>query len=239
MTVAHTQSNQELEDEGEDELTVAALRYTGPQSVYNANALRSQGYFPSMGILQGGPDGAAGPWTVALIPSKRLGYYERHRDLEIAYDRETVATAFLEKNTLPSPVFGRNYDPNVRERVLDLLEIDQLPRQSDAIRERLADIAGVDQDPGEEAEAQEFPYDLTRSELWAVSKPLDPPFDWNGMQTTEAEEFLMEQNSDTVRTLVNQLKQGEDPSLEDADEEEVAEADADADDEDTDNGGDN
>jgi len=228
MTVAHTSSNQELEDEGEDELTVAALRYTGPNSVYNANALRNQGYFPSMGVLQGGPAGEPGPWVVALLPSKRLGYYERHNDLEIAYERETIASAFLEKNTLPSPIFGRNYDPNIRERVLDLLEIDTLPRDTEGIRELLAEIAGVDQDPGEEAERQEFPYDLTRSELWAVSKPLDPPFDWNGMQTTEAEEFLMEQDSDTVRTLVNQLKQGEDPSLEDADA-----------DEDTDNGGDN
>lgn len=215
MTVAHTRTNQELEDEGEDELTVAAVRYTGPQSVYNTNALRTQGYFPSIGVLQGGPDGRPGPWTVALIPSKRLGYYERHRDLEIAYDKETVAEALVEKNTLPSPVFGPGEDPEVRERVLDLLELDVLPRTSEGIREELAEIAGEEVDPGEEAAEDQFDYDLTRSELWSVAKPLDPPFEWNGMGVTEAEEFLMEQDSDTVRRLVNQLKQGEDPSLED------------------------
>jgi len=224
MTIAHTQNNQELEESGEDELTVATVRYTGPQSVYNATAMRNQGYFPSMAVLQGGPDGTPGPWVIALIPSKRLGFYERHADLEIAYDRETVAAACLEKNTLPSPVFGRNYDEDVRGRVLDHLEINSLPRQTDAIRERLAEIAGVDQEPGADAGADSFPYDLTRSELWSVSKPLDPPYDWNGMQTTEAEDFLLEQETETVRTLVNQLRAGTEPGLEDVDGEERAES---------------
>lgn len=215
MTVAHTTSNQDLEDKGEDELTPAALRYTGPQSVYNSQALQNQGYLPSMGVLQGGHN-EAGPWKVVLIPSKRTGYFENHNDIEIAYDKETLASAFLEKNTLPSNVFGRNYNQNLRERFLDLLEIDALPRETDAIREQLAEVSGVDQDAGQEAESEEFGYDLTRSELWAVAKPLNPPFGWNGMQTTEAETFLMEQDSDTVRRLVNQLNAGEDPSLDDA-----------------------
>lgn len=220
MTVAHTANNQELEDEGEDELTVAAVRYDGPQSVYNASALNQQGQFPSRGVLQGGPGDEPGPWMVALIPSRRTGYYERHNDLEIAYDKETLAAAFLEKNTLPSPVFGPDVDQNIQDRVLDKLDIEKLPRRNDGIREKLAEIAGEDQDPGEEAESQDFPWDLTRSELWSVAKPLDPPFDWNGMKTTEAEDFLKEQDRDTVRTLVNQLQRGEDPSLEtdDADE---------------------
>jgi len=214
MTVIHTANNQELEDEGEDELTVAAVRYTGPQSVYNTNALTSQGYFPSIGVLQGGQD-EPGPWKVPLIPSKRTGYYENHSNLEIAYDRETIAAAFLEKNVLPSPVFGPNVNQNLQDRVLDKLDMDRLPRQADGIREELAEIAGEDAEPGEEAEAQEFPYDLTRSELWSVAKPLDPPFEWNGMETTTAEDFLMEEDDEVVRRLVNQLKQGEDPSLED------------------------
>jgi len=38
------------------------------------------------------------------------------------------------------------------------------------------------------------------------------------MQTTEAEEFLLEQDDETVRTLVNQLKQGDDPTLDEEDE---------------------
>lgn len=224
MTIAHTASNQELEDEGEDELTVAALRYTGPQSVYNTNALRNQGYFPSVGVLQGGPNGEPGPWMVALIPSKRLGFYETHRDLEIDYSKEAVAEALVEKNTLPSTVFGPNEDPNVRDRILDLLEMDTIPRTNEGIREELAEIAGEEVEAGEEAEEEGFGFDLTRSELWAVCKPLDPPFDWNGLKVTEAEEFLQEQDDDTVRRLVNQLKQGEDPSLEE---------------DDADNGGDN
>jgi len=225
MTIAHTASNQELEDEGEDELTVAALRYTGPQSVYNTTALRNQGYFPSVGVLQGGPNGEPGPWVVALIPSKRLGFYETHRDLEIDYSKEAVAEALVEKNTLPSTVFGPNEDPNVRDRILDLLEMDTIPRTNEGIREQLAEIAGEEVDAGQEAEEEGFDFDLTRSELWSVCKPLDPPFDWNGLKVTEAEEFLQEQDDDTVRRLVNQLKQGEDPSLEE--------------DDDADNGGDN
>lgn len=213
MTIAHTRANQELEDDGEDELTVAALRYTGPQSVFNANSLRQQGYFPSQGVLQGG-NGEPGPWVVALIPSRRLGFYENHQDLEIAYDKETIAEAFLEKNTLPSPVFGPNENPSIRDRVLDKLEIERLPRRAEAIREDLAEIAGEDADPGEEAEAEEFPYDLTRSELWAASKPFDPPYDWNGMQVTDAEDFLMEQDDSQLRSVVQQVQNGEDPTLE-------------------------
>lgn len=215
MTVIDTKSNHELEENGEDELTVAAIRYTGPQSIYNSNSLTTQGSFPSLGVLQGGPGDEPGPWKVALVPSKRTGFYENHNDLEIKYDPETIAAAFLEKNTLPSPVFGPNSDPDIRERVLDKLDIERLPRRAEGIREELAEIAGTDVDPGEEAEHQEFPYDLTRSELWSVAKPLDPPFDWNSMATTEAEEFLMEQDDAVVRRLVNQLQNGEDPTLED------------------------
>lgn len=214
MTIVHTQSNQDIEDEGRDELTVAAVRYTGPQSVYNANSLTQQGFWPSTAPLQGGQDGP-GPWVVALLPSKRTGFYENHSDLEIAYGRETIASAFLEKNNLPGPVFGPNQNADLADRILDKLQLERLPRRAEGIREELADIAGEDQDAGKEAEAQTFDYDLTRSELWSVSKPLDPPFDWNGMQTTDAEEFLMEEDDETVRRLVNQLRQGEDPSLED------------------------
>lgn len=216
MTVVHTRQNQELEEEGEVELVPAALRYTGSKSVYNSGALRDQGGLPSLAPLQGGPGGEPGPWVVGLFPSRRLGYLENHADLEVAYDRETISEAFLEKNHLASEVFGPDIDRNVQDRFLDLLEIDQLPRQSDAIRELLAEIAGADVDPGEEVEVEEFGYDLTRSELWAISKPFDPPFEWNGMGVTEAEEFLMEQDDGAVRRLVRQLNEGvENPTLED------------------------
>lgn len=214
MTVVHTRNNQELEDEGEDELVPAALRYTGQKSVYNSPALRDQGGLPSLAALQGGPGEEPGPWVIALFPSRRLGWLENHNDLEVAYDRETIAEAFLEKNHLASEVFGPEIDRNVQERFLDLLEIDQLPRQADAIRERLAEIAGEEVDPGEEVEVEEFGYDLTRSELWAISKPFDPPYEWNGMGVTEAEAFLMEQDDGAVRRLVHQLNEGVDnPTL--------------------------
>lgn len=213
MTVVHTRQNQELEDEGEDELTLSTIRYTGNQSVYTAPALQDHG-LPYMGTFQGGPNGEPGPWIVTLIPSRELGYFENHADLEIRYDKETIAEACLEKNTLPSNVFGNSVNQNLQDRVLDVLGIERLPRRAEAIREDLAEIAGIDQeDAGEEAEVQEFPYDLTRSELWDASKPFDPPYEWNGMGVTDAEDFLMEQDDAQVRRVVRQIQNGEDPSL--------------------------
>lgn len=224
MTIAHSRQNQELEDEGEDELVLTALRYTGHKSIYNATALRDHG-LASLATLQGRPGDQPGPWIIALLPSRELGYFENHADIEVAYDRETIAAACLEKNQLPSPVFGDSVNPGVQDRVLDTLGIERLPRRAEAIREDLAEIAGTDVDPGEEAEAEEFPYDLTRSELWAVSKPFDPPYEWNEMRTTEAEEFLLEQDADAVRSVVHQVQNGaEDPTL----DEEAAEDGGDA-----------
>jgi len=216
MTVAHTRQNHEEESEGEIELVPAALRYTGDKSVYNSPALRDQGGLPSLALLQGGPDGNPGPWKLALIPSQYLGWLENHADLEIAYDRETIAEAFLEKNSLAPEVFGPDIVTHVQDRFLDLLGIDQLPRDSAGMREVLADVAGLDVAPGEEAVEEDFDYDLTRSELWAVSKAFDPPFDRNGMMVTEAEEFLLNQDQNAVRRLVRQLNEGVDnPTLED------------------------
>lgn len=212
--VIHNQNNQELEDEGEDELVLAALRYTGGQSVFNATALQDHG-FPGMGTLQGSPDGP-GPWYVALFPSRRLGWFENHANLEIAYERETIAEAFLEKNNLPSNVFGPNVNQNIQDRVLDHLGIDRLARKEAAMREQLAEIAGVGEEEAgvEEAESgEEFPHDLTRSELWSASKPFDPPYTWNDMAVTDAEEFLLDQDADKVRTVVRQIQQGEEPEL--------------------------
>lgn len=249
MTVTTSRAAKELEERGEDELVLAAIRYTGPNSTYNSPALQNQGGLPTHAPLQG-RNGRPGPWKVVLIPSKSVGYFEKHSDLEIAYDRETVATAFLEKNTLPSNVFGDRIDSYVQERVLDRLGIERVPRTTEGIREELAEIAGADVDPGEEAGVDTFDYDLTRSELWSVAKVFDPPFTWNEMQSTEAEEFLLEQDPTVVRRLIGQLRQGEDPSLEalgedvqadleaaDEAEAEAEEDETDGEDSDADNGG--
>lgn len=238
----HTRTNQELEDEGEDELVVAALRYTGSQSVYNAPALRDQGYFPSHGVLQGAPDGP-GPWTVALFPSKRLGFFETHQDLEIAYDPATIAEAFLEKNTLPQNIFGANVNQHVQDRVLDKLGLDVLPRDSQAVREELAEVAGDDVDAGEEAEEENFDYDLTRSELQNAAKPFDPDFHIGHAKSTELEEFLLEQDDSKVRSVVQQVQNGEDPALDESETESEteteSESDGETDETDGDEGGEN
>lgn len=246
MGFLSTTRNEELEAEGRDELTLAALRYTGHRSIFNDEALGRQGNFPSSAALSGGVDEEPGPWKLARIPSRNLGWFETHADLEIAYDPETIAKAILEKNYLPPEVFGANFDPALREEVFDLLDIKQPKMTAEAYREELADVAGVD-DPGEEVESFTGPdYDLTRSDLQSVAGAFEPDFNIAHAKNTDLEDFLREQDQTAVRSRIDQVEAGEEPdpytgnsdgdgdAEDDADEDEEAGGDSEDDEETTD-----
>ncbi|UTF55989.1 hypothetical protein [Natronosalvus rutilus] len=235
MGFISTTRNEELAAEGHDELTLAALRYTGPRSIYNDEAMGRQGNFPSSAALSGGNGGEPGPWKLAQIPSKNLGWFENHNNLEIAYDPETIAEAILEKNYLPSDVFGANFNPELRKRVFDHLGIDGPKMEASAYREELAEIAGVD-DPGEEVTSFSGPdYDLTRSELQSVAGAFETDFNIAHAKNTDLEDFLREQDQQAVRSRIDQVQAGKEPDpytgSDDADGDADSEADADADEE--------
>lgn len=211
MGFLSTKRNEELAEEGVDELTLAALRYTGSRSIYNDEALGRQGGFPSTAALSGGPAGEPGPWKLARIPSRNLGWFETHTDLEIAYGAETIAEATLEKNYLPPQVFGASFDPELRDEVFDKLGIDQPRRTAEAYRELLADIAGID-DPGEEVTQSTGPeYDLTRSELQTVVGAFPNDMHLGRANTTDMEDFLREQDQGAVKARIEQVQAGEEP----------------------------
>lgn len=240
MGFISTKRNEELEAEGRDELTLASVRYTGRRSIYNDEALGRQGNFPSSAALSGGNGDQPGPWKLVLIPSRNLGWFETHADLEIAYGRETMAEAILEKNYLPPRVFGANFNTDLRDRVFDHLGIDQPRRTAADYREVLAEIAGVD-DPGEETTSFEGPdYDLTRSELQKVTGSFPNDLHLGRANTTDMEDFLREQDQSAVRDRIDQVQRGEEPepytgdaddSDDEAEEADAGEDDAEAEDE--------
>lgn len=231
MAVISTKRNEELEAEGEDELTLAVVRYTGSRSIYNDEALGRQGNFPSGAALNGGPNGEPGPWKFPLIPSRNLGWFETHNDLEIAYGAEAVASALLERNFLPPNVFGANFDPDLRDRVFELVGIEQPKMSAEGYREVLSEVAGVD-DPGEEVTQSTGPeYDLTRSELQKVTGAFPNDLHLGRAQTTDMEDFLRSQDQTAVRARIEQVQAGEkpDPYTGNGDVDEATEADGDVD----------
>jgi hypothetical protein len=205
MTIKTNREHQELEADGDDELTLVAVTYTGDQSVYNASATRQQGGWPARSPFN------SGVTEVALVPSKRLGFWERHADFEIAYDDESLAAALLEKNYLAPQVFGANVDIDLRDRVLDTLGID-VKRNAEAYREALADVAGPDADAGEEADPHETRQsdfaDAKRSTLQRAAEAHGKS-DVDSAGREELADYLAEQDDDDVDATIDSIQSGD------------------------------
>ena len=205
MTIKTNREHQELEADGDDELTLVAVTYTGDQSVYNASAIRQQGGWPARSPFN------SGVTEVALVPSKRLGFWERHADFEIAYDDEALAEALLEKNYLAPQVFGANVDIDLRDRVLDTLGID-VKRNAAAYREALADVAGPDIKAGEEADPHETRQsdfaDAKRSTLQRAAEAHGKS-DVGSAGREELADYLAEQDDDDVDATIDSIQSGE------------------------------
>ena len=205
MTIKTNRDQQELEADGEDELTLAAVTYTGSQSVYNASATRQQGGWPATSGFN------AGVTEVALIPSKRLGFWERHEDFEIDYDDASLAAAFLEKNYLPPRVFGADVDRDLRDRVLDFLGID-VKRNAAAYREALAEVAGPDVEAGEDTDPHETRQsdfdDAKRSTLQRAAEAHGRS-DVDSAGREELADYLAEQDDDDVDATIDSIQSGE------------------------------
>lgn len=171
-------TNSNYEDTSEEEgieLVLVALTYTGSRSTYYSESMRRQGGYPALDGFQ------RGRAKLAKVPSNKLGWWENHADFEVAYEPEVVAGVLLEANYLPSQLVGPNYDPGVRNMLLEKLDID-VSADEEGYREQLRDIAGVDEEDDENApdanaaeqtRADELQEDYDRSTLITVADSFD------------------------------------------------------------------
>ena len=167
MTVKATSQHVEDAREGEADLVFAVVTYVGENSLYYSTALHTQGHWPSYSPFV--PDCP----QVGLVRDEGLGYFEGHTDFDIEYSPEAVAQTFLQQNSLP-PLFFEGGGGYTKDRLLDFLEIETVPRSRDELRDRLADIAGVDpgEDEGERELEGRLVDEFTRFELKAASRDL-------------------------------------------------------------------
>lgn len=162
---------------GEVTLELVAVRYTGDNtSMAVSNHLNNEGSWPSMATLQGAK-GEPGPWYYALVPDDGLAHLENRPDIDLLYgtDRERFAEALLNERRLPENTFGTQADPELRERVFDVLGL-KPEVEGGRIRDQLREIAGVDEeeDDGEDDTSlvQRLVDEYTRGELGDVCKEL-------------------------------------------------------------------
>lgn len=205
MGVIALQDNLEQEAAGEIRgLELVALRYTGENdSIATRGALASQGKWPGTAPLN------EGNWYFALVPDEGLAYLENREDLELVYadDRERFAEALLSKHRLPSNVFGRGADVELRDRVYDALGLED-PVQAGPIPSQLRELAGVDDadaasdpDDGDDmGRAATLTQEYSRSQLKGACEALREDTDDIALNATKTEmaEWLAEQEEAAV-----------------------------------------
>lgn len=168
MVIKASARHFEQAEEQDEELVLCVVTYTGDRAHIESNSINQEGMWPSYGGF------TRGVKEVAFVPDRGLSWFERHADFEVAYGKEAVAEALLDKNYLAPEVFNIGAGGDTRQRVLDFLDIDSLATTDEGIREQLAEIAGVD-DPGDEAAPtldNELSGEFTRTELWNASEDL-------------------------------------------------------------------
>lgn len=173
MTVKATQNFLDLEQEGETELVLVTVTYTGGRTLHRDQATVNQGHWPSFTSFSPGDP------HVALIPDQGLGFWENHQDFDIDYSEEAIAEAFLEYNFLAPEIFGNKISPDIQDRVLDKLGMEYVPRNEAEIRKELAKVAGQDEDEAVEDVNEEMDFEdelssdtYTRSELKEACREL-------------------------------------------------------------------
>ena len=143
MSIRTNSKYAEMESEGDIELVMVAVTYTGSRSAYSAQGMRSDGGYPALDAFQGpGPGDDTGETKLVLLPSSRLGWWEQHAHFDVDYTPETVAETMLSMNFMPEQIVGPGYDPRAREELTDKLNLDPFTGEED-LREQLREVAGV------------------------------------------------------------------------------------------------
>jgi len=155
MTIKTNSNHLEAEHEGDAELVMVSLTYTGNRSTYTTQAMRDQGGYPALDSFRG-PDpnegGADGETKIVYIPSRFLGWWEGHSDFDVDYTPETIAEELLSRNYISEQIVGPGYDARIREDLIEKLGIDGFGNEED-LREKLYRVAGYDDEEADDAEA--------------------------------------------------------------------------------------
>jgi len=235
--VYYEQQTRDFETEDRVETVIVGLRYTGPRSSVPPREPRRRGGWPGEAPFQGGPiterdaDGRVverepGPLQVGINPDwlddtvegGTITGLEGLSDFAVIYDREAIAAALLERNYLPSAVFGTPADQaggqrrepefGVRRQVFDFFGLEDTgsgPGSHERYREQLATVAGVDISDDEDAvpadRVSTLQAEHTRAELRAAAETLrDEPGDITlDSGKSEFAEWLAQQDRGAVR----------------------------------------
>ncbi|MFB6189340.1 MAG: hypothetical protein ABEI57_05605 [Halapricum sp.] len=192
MPVYASREHADAEAEGHITRTLVAVRYTGSRSAYRNQAVQNEGDWPANTDFQ------KGIWSVALVPERSLGWWEKHQHFEVSYDPATIAEAFLDANYLPPNVFGVGANQELQSAVFDKLGLEP-EREMSAYEDQLRQVDGVDAEahPDEddretEARADELMSEYGRSVLKEAADQLREDADAIKLtaQTTEIAEWL-------------------------------------------------
>lgn len=187
MIINYEPQHVELEEEGQCNLVLVAIRYTGPRSSIAVDRFREEAAWPGGSPLQAGPkegDGderLPGPAQGALVPDwtddetedRTVTVLEAHPDIEVLYTPESIAQAMLEANYLDPNVFGQGFDGDLRDRVFEHLGLQDVGVRNEAeYRAQLREIAGIEADDEaikdesrDDARVTEYRQEYTRQEL--------------------------------------------------------------------------
>lgn len=228
MSVRTNSNHKRAEEDGEAELVLVAVTYTGTRSMFGAANLRTEGGYPSLDQFRGpGPDEEAGETKLVYLPSDRLGWWENHADFEVAYDGASMAKALLTQNYIPEQIVGPGFDTEVRDDLTEKLGLEPFTGEDD-LRGQLRDIAGVTAEEDEEAQANvvdepnqrvDALMETDRSVLIKVANSYDDIDDLldelekgsvSHLGQTELAEYLAEKDDDEVDRRVSTAEQGGD-----------------------------
>lgn len=224
MPIYRLEDNEELEDRGKVNLEFIGVRYTGPRSSITPTKLQSRaGWSGSAPLQQGEIQLALVPeWTDDDVEDRTVVAIENDPNYDVVYDASELAEALLRQNYLPPEVFGREFDPGLRDRVFDKLDIEEAGVDNDEeYRRQLREIAGVDDDDEEAPQVDEhvnrYQAEYQRSDLISAATALGWGYDQSAGKT-EVAEWLGTQDPELVEQAL------EDPESVEAGDEEADES---------------
>lgn len=226
MSVRSNSNYRRRQDEGEVELVLVVITYTGDRSIFAPQGMRTEGGYPALDQFRGpGPDEDVGETKLVELPSSRLGWWENHSHFEVSYEEDEFARAMLDRNYVPEQIAGPGYDPDLREQITEKLGLDPFTGEED-LREQLRDVAGVSEEADEEAQ-EDVPdepeprvdrlMEVDRSVLLKVAGSYDEVDEVleeeekdnvSHLSNTAVSEFLADQDDDEVDRRISTAEQG-------------------------------
>ena len=156
MSKIHThKKHHDLEEQGDIELVLVALRYVGGRTIENTPQLHQRGGW--MGSVRWNPNqtrvGFVPDWAADGIEQGRnVSNIESMGKFEVVYDPAEIAEILLSKNYLPVNVYGQSHDRRVRRRFFEEMGIDNPPgvlypdEDDSEARNQLRELAGIEPD---------------------------------------------------------------------------------------------